>query len=74
MEAHKAQENEEETEDRGDAYIQEVYTLRDIKGSSTGKRIDRKIHILRESIFILSYISVTWKVNIPAFTCICAST
>lgn len=42
MEAHKAQENEEETEDRGDAYIQEVYTLRDIKGSSTGKRIDRK--------------------------------
>lgn len=42
MEAHKAQENEEETEDRGDAYIQEVYALRDIKGSSTGKRIDRK--------------------------------
>lgn len=28
--------------DRGDAYVQEVYTLRGIKGSSTGKRIDRK--------------------------------
>lgn len=42
MEAHKTQENEEETLDRGDAYVQEVYTLTGIKGSSTGKRIDRK--------------------------------
>lgn len=42
MEEHKAQENEEETEDREDNYVQEVYTLRSIKGSSTGKRIDRK--------------------------------
>lgn len=40
MEEHKARENEEETEYRGD--VQEVYTLRGIKGSSTGKRIDRK--------------------------------
>lgn len=42
MEAHKAREKEKETVDRGDAYVQEVCTLRGIKGSSTGKRIDRK--------------------------------
>lgn len=28
--------------DRGDAYVEEVYTLRGIKGSSTGKRTDIK--------------------------------
>lgn len=39
MEEHKARENEEETEYRD---VQEVCTLRGIKGSSTGKRIDRK--------------------------------
>lgn len=42
MEEHKARENEEETEDREDGYVQEVNTLRGIKGSSTGKRIARK--------------------------------
>lgn len=26
----------------GDAYVQEVYTVTGIKGSSTGKRIDKK--------------------------------
>lgn len=42
MEEHKVRENEEETEDRVDDCVQQVYTLRSIKGSSTGKRTDRR--------------------------------
>lgn len=33
MEEHKVQENEEETEDREDDEVKEVYTWRGIKGS-----------------------------------------
>lgn len=59
MEAHKAWENEEETVDRGDAYVEEVYTLRGIKGSSTGKRIDKITDYINWNI-TFSHLGLLW--------------